>query len=465
MVTYLFIGLFTLMIGYFVYFEAVLSEDVINNPYNSRQDSFAEKIVRGSILADDGTVLAETKVAEDGTETRVYPYAEKFAHVVGYSTRGKTGIENLANFTLLTSDISTIEQIQNDIQERKDQGNNVVTTLNVELQEAAYSALGSSRGAAVVLDASTGAVLAMVSKPDFDPGTINEDWDRLTDEDDTDSALYNRAAQGLYPPGSTFKIITLLEYMRENPDYEDFSFSCRGSLTEGNYTIRCYGGTAHGQETLRTAFAKSCNSAFASIGLSLDETAFADTCKSLLFNSDLPFALTYSRSSFPLEAGSTPAERMMTAIGQGETVVSPLHMAMIVQSIANDGVLMEPYVLDRVENYSGSIVDTYSPKSCGTLMTEDEAEVLTEYMKSVITDGTGRKLNDLGFSVAGKTGTAEYSSDKNKSHAWFVGFSDTGESDIVVCVLVEEKGSGSDYAVPAARQIFAAWYAQQNSLQ
>ena len=464
MVTYMFMGLFTLMIGYFVYFEAVLSEDVINNPYNARQEAFAEKVIRGSILAEDGTVLAETKVAEDGTETRVYPYAERFAHVVGYSSRGRTGIENLANFSLLTSDISTVEQIQNDIREQKDQGNNVVTTLNVALQEAAYSALGNSRGAVVVLEAETGKLLAMVSKPDFDPGSINEDWDRLTAEDDTDSALYNRAAQGLYPPGSTFKIVTLLEYMRENPDYEDFSFRCSGSLTEGNYTIRCYGGTSHGQEDLKTAFAKSCNSAFASIGLLLDETSFADTCESLLFNSDLPFDLTYSKSSFPLEDGAVPAERMMTAIGQGETVVTPLHMAMIVQSIANDGVLMKPYVLERVENHSGGTVDSYSPKSYGTLMTADEAETITEYMKAVVEDGTGRKLNDLGFSIAGKTGTAEYSSDKSKSHAWFVGFSDTGDSDIVVCVLVEEKGSGSEYAVPVARQVFSAWYAQENSL-
>lgn len=145
-VTYMFIGLFTLMIGYFVYFETVLREDVINNPYNSRQDAFAEKVVRGSILADDGTVLAETEVSDDGTETRVYPYANVFAHVVGYSTRGRTGIENLANFGLLTSDISTVEQIRNSINERKDQGNNVVTTLNVELQQTAYSALGNSRG-------------------------------------------------------------------------------------------------------------------------------------------------------------------------------------------------------------------------------------------------------------------------------------------------------------------------------
>ena len=131
-------------------------------------------------------------------------------------------------------------------------------------------------------------------------------------------------------------------------------------------------------------------------------------------------------------------------------------MAMIVSSIANDGVLMEPYVLDHVENYSGETVDTYNPTRYGSLMTAEEAEALTEYMKAVVEEGTARKLNDLGFSIAGKTGTAEYTSDKSKSHAWFVGFSDTGDSDIVVCVLVEEKGSGSEYAVPIARQIFSA---------
>ena len=152
----------------------------------------------------------------------------------------------------------------------------------------------------------------------------------------------------------------------------------------------------------------------------------------------------------------------MTGIGQGETLVSPLHMAMIVSSIANDGVLMEPYVLDHVESYSGTVVDTYNPVQYGELMTAEEAEALTEYMKAVVEDGTARSLHDLGFDIAGKTGTAEYTSNKNKSHAWFVGFSDTGDSDIVICVLVEEKGSGSEYAVPVASQIFSTWYAQQN---
>ena len=460
MITYLFIGLFTCMIGYFIYFEAVLSPDVINNPYNARQDAFAEKIIRGKILASDGTVLAETKTAEDGTETRSYPFGNVFSHVVGYSTRGRAGLETLANFYLLTSDMPVVERIQNEIKEEKNQGNQVITTLDVNLQKTAWDALGSNRGAAVVLEAGTGRVLAMVSKPDFDPEQINANWDSLTSEDDTESALYNRAAQGLYAPGSTFKIITLLEYMRENPStYADFTFHCNGKLTEGNYTINCYNKKAHGDEDLTKAFAKSCNAAFASIGLGLNTSSLSATCDSLLFNRELPFELTYSKSSFSLDDSAVPADKMMTAVGQGQTLVSPLHMALIASAIANEGKLMKPYLLERVENAESSLVKSFEPEEYGPLMTAAEAQNLTEYMKAVVESGTGSKLSDLGFPVAGKTGTAEYSSDKKKSHAWFVGFSDTEEQeDIVVCVLIEEKGSGSEYAVPVARKIFSAWH-------
>lgn len=457
--TYLFVGLFTLLIGYFVYFEAVLSPEVINNPYNARQDAFADRVVRGRILSSDGTVLAETKIGEDGSETRSYPYGSVFSHVVGYSDQGKTGIESLANFYLLTSDAFFGEKIAKEIREEKNIGNNVVTTLDVDLQQTACDALGSRRGAVVVLESGTGRVLAMASKPDFDPNRISADWEKLTSEEGSESVLFNRASQGLYPPGSTFKIVTLLEYMRENPGYENFAFTCSSKLTEGNYTINCYGKKAHGEEDLKIAFAKSCNTAFASIGLSLDETVWSDTCKSLLFNTALPYGMVSSRSSFTLKLDSTPAERMMTAIGQGETVTTPLHMAMLTSSIANGGVLMKPYFIERVENYTGDRVKTFEPEEFASLMSVKEAALLTEYMSEVVTGGTGSKLSELGFPVAGKTGTAEYTSDKSKSHAWFVGFSNTGEQDITVCVLVEEAGSGSEYAVPIARKLFAAWQA------
>ena len=147
MITYLFVGLFVLMSGYFVYFEAVLRPDVINNPYNSRQETFAERVVRGNILASDGTVLARTNVAEDGTETREYPYGNLFAHVVGYSTMGRTGIESLANFSLLTSNAFIGERISRELREEKNMGDSVVTTLDLNLQQTAYDALGNQKGA------------------------------------------------------------------------------------------------------------------------------------------------------------------------------------------------------------------------------------------------------------------------------------------------------------------------------
>jgi len=461
-VTYLFLGLFALLIGYFVYFQTVLSPDVINNPYNSRQEAFAKRVIRGNILASDGTVLAETVVSEDGTESRSYPYGRVFAHVVGYSTRGRTGIEALANFHLLTSHAFLGEQILNEIREEKNMGDQVVTTLDVTLQQTAYEALGNHRGAAVVLEPATGKVLAMVSKPDYDPNRIKQDWESFTVGEESASVLYNRASQGLYAPGSTFKILTLLEYMREKGNPTKFRFDCQGSLTEGNYTIHCYGKQAHGEEDLRTAFAKSCNTAFASMGLTLNRMLFEDTCQSLLFNRQLPLVIPYSESSFSLEENTSSAQQMMTAIGQGETLVSPFHMAMLVSSIANQGVLMEPYFIERIENYTGDAVKTYLPSVCMECMTEREADILTEYMEAVVTEGTGSALQALDFPVAGKTGTAEYSSDKSKSHAWFAGFSLTGESDIAVCVLVEEAGSGSAFAVPVAQQIFTAWKNQKN---
>lgn len=463
MITYLFLSLFALMIGYFIYFEAILSPDVINNPYNARLEAFAERVLRGKILSSDGTVLAETSVSEDGTETREYPYANLFAHVVGYSTRGTTGIEELANYYLLTSSISPADQLKNQVQDQKSQGDSVVTTLDLNLQQTAYDALGKNRGAVVVLEVKTGRVLAMVSKPDYDPGSINEKWEEWTEGDSTESSsvLYNRATQGLYAPGSTFKIATLLEFMQEDPNYADFTYQCKGKVTEDDYTISCYNKKAHGSEDLTKAFAKSCNAAFATIGLSLDADSFERTCDELLFNQELPSPLTYSKSSFTLKENATAAEQMATAIGQGETLVSPLHMALLVSAIANDGLLMKPYLLEKVESADGDTVKTFDAEEYGNLMTAEEASVLTEYMKAVVESGTGSKLKNLGFETAGKTGTAEYTSDKSKSHAWFVGFSDTGAQDIAVCVLVEERGSGSEYAVPIARQLFQTWYADK----
>ena len=447
--------------GYIVYFTVVRAGTFVNSPYNQRQDAFAKNVVRGSITDRNGNVLAETQVADDGTETRYYPYGSLFSHVVGYSDDqlGRTGLESVENFELLTSNAFFIEKIQNEFEGSKNQGDTVITTLDADLQQAASDALGSYKGAVVIMEADTGKILAMVSKPDYDPNDIASDWQTLN-TDEENSPLLNRATGGSYAPGSVFKIVTTLAYMRQNSNYSDYSYNCSGSITEDGTTIPCAGGNIHGQEDLRSSFANSCNSSFANIGLQLDISGFRDTADDLLFNSPLPGVLDYTKSSFVLDQDSPTSEIMMTAMGQGRTTVSPYHMALITQAIANGGTLMEPYLVDSVTNYTGTEVRRNVPKSYARLMTSDEASQLKEYMSAVVEEGTGSVLSGRSYTVAGKTGTAEYSSDdSDRTHSWFTGFTNVDNPELVITVITEgSDGSFGGRAVSIAGTILDSYY-------
>lgn len=455
-VTYFFVALFLVMMGYIVYFNAVKSKEIINSPYNVRLDSMADRVVRGNILDNDGNVLAETIVSEDGTEYRNYPYGEVYAHVVGYDSLGKSGLESTENFDLLTSNAFFLERLAKEFREEKNMGDTVVTTLDTELQKAAYDALGSYKGAVVVMEASTGKVLAMVSKPTFNPNTITEDWEWLTT--DENSTLLNRAMQGAYAPGSIFKVITTLEYMRENAAYEDYSYYCEGEFTEGDTTIHCANNRVHEEEDLAISLANSCNASYSNIGLKLKLASFRKTAEELLFNSKLPTLLPYSKSKFQLTKDSPESEVMMTAIGQGKTQVSPYHMALISAAIANGGTLMQPYLVDQITNYTGTTIRKNLPEKYGTLMTSKEAAQLKEYMTGVVEFGTGTALSGESYTVAGKTGTAEYSSDKEKSHSWFTGFTNVDNPELVISVVVESADKSGMSAVTVAKKVLNAYY-------
>lgn len=455
-ITYAILVMFLGMIGCFVYFLQAESEDVINNSYNARLDSFSDRIARGQILSSDGQVLAETQTGEDGAETRVYPFGTLFAHVVGHSTKGKTGLESLGNFYLLSSHVNLFEQVINEISDRKNPGDNIVTTLDVGLQQMAYAALGDRKGAVVALEPDTGKILAMVSKPDYDPNpaALDAAWAGLVSGENTQGQLLNRATQGLYPPGSVFKIVTALEAIQEYPDnYLDYLFDCTGVLHVGDYSIKCYHSTAHGSQNLAKAFANSCNGAFANLGLNLDRDRMYTLAGQLLFNSDLPLSMAYSKSSYKMTGESGQWEILQTSIGQGTTQVSPMHIAMITSSIANGGTLMKPYVLDHVESAAGEEVKKFLPEAYGSLMTADEAGKLNELMTLVVTEGTGSALRDASYQAAGKTGSAEFETGK-ETHAWFTGYAPAEDPQIVVTVIVEEGGSGGSTAAPIARQMF-----------
>lgn len=452
-ITYVFLILFLLLVAYFVYFMAFKSEDFINNPSNPRVKGFEKLVVRGEIKASDGTVLAKT-VTSNGKEIRQYPKGREYAHVVGFNSNGMSGIESDKSFYMLRSHAFLLNRVVNDLKDQKNPGDNVVTTLDTRLQDSAYNGMGYYKGAAIAIDCNTGGILAMVSKPDFDPNSVEANWKSLTT--DENSSLLNRATQGLYPPGSTFKIITALSYLKNGGKLKD-TFDCNGSYTQDGFTIHCYGGEVHGKQDLTQAFGNSCNVAFSQVGLSLPGGALKNTAEEFYFNKKIPADFSnVNKSQFTMKKNNDKALVMQTAIGQGNTLVTPLHMALICEAICNGGTIKTPFVVDHIENDAGSLVRSHIDSS-RRLCTQTEAKTVRNLMRYVVTNGTGRVVNSDRYKAYGKTGTAEFSSNKNEAHSWFVGFATRGKKKIAVAVIMEGAGAGSSHAAPLARKMFEAY--------
>lgn len=460
-VTYIIMALFLVMAGYIIYFVVHDSDTLLNNSYNKRQDLLAKRVIKGSVLSDNGKVLARTVTDDDGDEIREYPYNGLFSHVVGRVEQGKTGLEASESYTMLTSNINPIVGMFNELQGKKNPGNNVVTTLNVKLSQVASDALGSHRGAVVVMDPETGKIVSMVSKPTYNPNNLTDSrWEKLTADSNEKSALYNRATQGLYPPGSTFKLYTALEYMREQKNYDAFSYRCTGKIGTGNNQIRCYGGEVHGTVNLSEAFATSCNTAFCTIGTQLNKRAWTQLCESFYYNREIPIRdVSQKESQFKVERALEQGDVMQAAIGQGDTLVTPLQNALLVCAAVNQGELMRPYLIDRIEDFDGNAVEEYEPDSLGNPLTKKEAKAVKSLMRGTVKHGTATSLYyGTPYKAGGKTGSAEYQNSSKDSHAWFVGYAEKDGKKLVVSVVVESAGTGSAYAVPIAKKIFDAYW-------
>lgn len=453
--------LFVSLIGYMVYFQIFQSDKIKSSKYNNRLEEAAKKVVRGPILARDHQILAETVQETDGAEHRVYPFGELFAHPVGYATYGGSGLESAEGPELLSSHSDLLTRFQNELNEEKKKGDAVVTTLDVELQQTAKEALGSYPGAVLVMDAHTGDLLCDFSAPAFDPNRISEDWEALTAR--TDAVFLNRAMQGLYPPGSTFKLITALAYLRDHGSFDDFSYTCTGSETFEDFSIHCANGSVHGQENFADALANSCNSAFAHMALQdIHRDTLRSCAESFGFNKKIKDLLLPSEESIFTMEQSTPGQLVMqTAIGQGDTRATPLQMCMVAQAIANDGLMLRPNLIQGIESSEGKPVSGSKRDNGTQVLSEEEASALAGLMREVVTRGTGaRQLGDLPYDLAGKTGTAEYSDEMGaREHSWFVGFSRQSGRDIVVCALVEDGGSDHTGA-SVARALFTNWFSR-----
>lgn len=280
----------------------------------------------------------------------------------------------------------------------------------------------------------------MVSKPDFDPneaGTKYNEWASISDEN---SVLINRASQGLYAPGSTFKIVTALEYVKEHPDdYKDYSYICEGTTSvPGGTQVICYHRNVHGQEDLNKAFINSCNCAFSDIGLKLDMERFRATVESLGMNEALPIEIESSKTRFDLDSSSSISEIQETSFGQGNLYMTPLQMAMITATIANDGIMMKPYLIDKVVSSTGEIVKQNAPTVYKNgIADESEIAVVQSFMRNMVSQGAASVFGSAGYSVAGKTGTAQFSNDSELAHLWFTCYAPANNPRIAVTCIVE----------------------------
>jgi peptidoglycan glycosyltransferase len=452
--------IFIFMIGYYIYFVAFDSQTILNNTYNYRIDENSSSVIRGTIYSKSKKKLAYTDTKGTETDltddTREYPYGKIFAHAVGITTHGKYGLEKMCNYDLLSSQSSVLQQIINDFSDTTEKGCDVYTTLSVNASKAAYNSLEGYKGAVFAMDPDTGAIITMVSRPSYDPYTIDDIWDDIIN-DPNDSRLVNRATQGKYIPGSIFKIVTTLEYMKENDDFNKFNYYCNGQADFGSFSIKCFDGNSHYNEDLTNAFAYSCNSAFSTIGEQLNIAKFRKTAGKLLFNKELPLDMDYNKSVFTLNNKSTKFDITQTSIGQGKTTVSPAHMAMIAAAIANNGVLMKPYIVDYVQNSSGSIIKQTDIKEYTKMMTSAQSKQLKKYMKAVCDYGTGKIMAGKTYESYGKTGTAEIDK-KDNVNSWFVGYAKKGKKKIAIAVVLENMPEGSNSAVNCASEVFDAYF-------
>ena len=455
----MFAVIFAAMIVNVFMFQSNDRSVVYTNSYNhDRMDIIKTRISRGTIYAADGSVLAKSVEDDEGNEIREYPYGEVFAHPVGFCQKGVMGLERDMQPYLMSTGISISEQLDNAMNDKKNPGNNVYTTLDPKLQEAAFKGLGDKTGAIIVTEAKTGKILAMASTPCFDPNEIESKWDEVSKDEDN-SPLLNRASQGLYPPGSTFKILTAAEFIREYPkDWRNYTFSCSGKFTFGDESVSCFHGSVHGDVDLSTSFAKSCNSSFANIGTELNRKKFAHMLTDMKFNEKLPVEFESSISRIYWDVDMKDKDMLQISIGQSKTMMSPLHLNMITQAVANDGEMLCPYLTERVENANGQIIADYKTTSLGNVLDKSEADVMHELMREVVVSGTGDELNNRSYTVSGKTGSAEISDSSTLSHAWFTGYAPAEDPEIVITVIIEKGGSGGAVAAPIAGEVLDVYF-------
>jgi peptidoglycan glycosyltransferase len=442
------------------YLQVIAAPALANHPANTRRIADEIRQERGAIVTHDGVVLAQSVPAGRAFERR-YPGGALAPHVVGYSspTYGRAGIEAAMNEVLAGRRMfASMRDLVDALAGTPVAGNDVRLTIDSRVQQAAVAALEGHRGACVVLDPRDGRVLALASSPGFDPATVEKDWKRLSS--DPAAPLLGRAPQSLYPPGSTFKVVTLTGAIGAGVVTPSTTLPAPARIEIGGAPVTNYGGGSYGTVTVERATAASINTVFAQIADKLGAERLVRTAEGFGFDDKPPLELAVTASVMPDPDEMTRWETAWAGVGQpvGEHDSPPgpqataLQMALVAAGIANDGVVMRPYLVESIADPAGRALSVAHPKPWKTACDPGTAGAVRDMMVAAVRSGSGRRAAIPGVTVAGKTGTAEVG--KNvPTHAWFIAFAPAEDPRVAIAIVLENAGVGGQVAAPAAKPV------------
>ncbi len=444
-------ALFLALLTYLLYFNLFQADNVSTNPYNRRQWDDERYVTRGTIYDKNGLVLAET-VENGDTIQRVYPQGRLYSHVIGYCSQvyGKSLLEREYDGELLGK--GDLDLFQGD----KKKGFDLNLTIDNSVQKYAYEQMKGKKGAIVAMNPKTGAVIAMVSLPDFDPDAValEKQWNNIVE--DENSPLIARAVQGLYPPGSTYKIVTAAAAFENG--MKERIFEDTGSFTAGDLKVENYNNKEYGEISLERAFSVSSNQVFCTVGYELGSEKITEIAERFGINSPLGFDIPTESSRIEYKK-MTKEDSALVSIGQGRLLTTPIQMAMICSAVANNGQMVRPYVVESVTKNDITVSKT-AAKITGQSVSTDCAKYIQQLMVDTVKSGTGTRAQISSITVAGKTGTAE--NETASDHAWFVGYAPAEDPQIAIAVVLENADrSGGDAAAPIAGRVMNMYLAKQ----
>lgn len=470
----IFLFCFIALISYIAYFQVFKGPDIANDSGNKRLWARRNEILRGTIYDKDGNPLTNSIRVDKFNQSREYIYGDLYVHALGYIDErfGITGLEEeydneLSKYSSFSNGIRSLLKnfdLKKAFENRDEEkiGNGIVTTLDYNLQKVAYDAMGDLKGAVVALNPKTGEVLAMVSKPTYDPKNLEQTIEDANTGVDTESKLLNRTINGLYPPGSVFKTVTLAAALENDPSITGRTFNDTGKITFDDGTeLNNYMKQAHGNLDLQMAYRVSSNVVFGTLSMEMGNEKLKEVSERFGFNSRVPgIGMSISESRFPSLKDYELGNIAQSGIGQASVLSSPMQMAIVAATVANDGVLMEPKLVNKIVDKDGNTIKEIQNKTLQSdVISKEIANTIKDYMGYLVSNNIYRWPAFEGTNAGGKTGTADYMLDDGSEgvpHGWFISAAPLDDPKIAVAVIVEQGENGAGSAADIASKVVRA---------